>query len=346
MVKSNAFGLDIGTTTMKVVSVSRDDKHIVYNAALSAFTPERGMQSESPFDHQEMAVMINKLVIDAKITTNNVNIALPENHLYTRVIDMPLLSNEELSNAIYWEAEQYVPAPLDTVTLAWSKLREYRSPLGDNKMQVLLVVAPKELIKKYQNILDLAGLTIVSIETELLALIRGIIADNNSPTALLINVGAMNTSLCIIQNGIIVFNYSFPMGGIELTDAIPSDFGFAPAQAEEYKMVYGLSDKQFEGKVRKAIDPILTSMINEVRKAITVYNERYKGDSAISQILLTGGSASLPGLAAYFAQNMGIETLIANPWKMLNVQNVPQDVMEKGPSYAIALGLALKEYES
>jgi type IV pilus assembly protein PilM len=345
MVKSNAFGLDIGTTNMKVVWVGRDDKHIVYQSSLSAFAPERGMQSESPFDHQEMAVLINKLVIDAKIETNNVNISLPDNHVYTRVIDMPLLSNEELSNAIYWEAEQYVPAPLDTVTLAWSKLREYRSPLGENKMQVLLVVAPKELIKKYQNILDLAGLTIVSIETELLALIRGVIADNSSPTALLMNIGAMNSSLCIIQNGILVFNYSFPLGGVALTRAIASDFGFSLAQAEEYKIAYGLSDKQFEGKVKKAIDPILGSMLSEVRKAMTVYNERYKSESAISQMLLTGGTARLPGLASYFAQNMGIETVIANPWKMLNIQNVPQEVMDKGPAYAVALGLALKEYE-
>lgn len=344
--KSTAFGLDIGTTTIKVVWVNRDRNVISYDSSLSVVTPPQGMQSESPFDHQEMAVMINKLVIDAKITTNNVNIALPENHVYTRVIEMPVLSDNELSNAIFWEAEQYVPAPLDTVTLAWSRLRNFRNSLGEEKMQVLLVVAPKALIKRYQTILDLAGLTVVSIETEILALIRGIIADNNFPTALLMNIGAMNTSLCIIQNGIIVFNYSFPLGGIALTRAIASDFGFTIDQAEEYKVAYGLSDKNFEGKVRKAIDPILVSMLNEVRKAIAAYDEKYKGEAAISQILLTGGSAALPGLPAYFAQEIGIETLIANPWKMLNVKNVPEDILEKGPSYAVALGLALKEYES
>jgi type IV pilus assembly protein PilM len=343
--KSNAFGLDIGTTSMKVVWVDREKDSLSYASSLWAFTPQQGMQSESPFDHQEMAVIINKLVIDAKITTNNVNIALPENHVYTKVIEMPALSESELSNAIYWEAEQYVPTSLDMVTLAWSKLRNFRNTRGEERMQVLLVAAPKELIKRYQTILDLAGLTVVSIETEILALIRGVVAYKNFPTALLMNIGVMNTSLCIIQNGVIVFNYSFPLGGMALTRAIASDFGFTPAQAEEYKLSSGLSDSNFGGKIKKAIDPILTSMMTEVRKAIAFYNERYKGESPISQILLTGGGSQLSGLAAYFAQAIGIESLVANPWKMLNIQNVPADVLDKGPLYTVALGLALKEYE-
>src|SRR5689334_2666366 len=107
MVKSNTFGLDIGTTSIKVAYVSREKTTVAYNGSLSVVTPSQRMSSESPFDQQEMAQVINKLVIDAKITTNNVNIALPENHVYTKVIDMPLLSDNELSSAIYWEAEQY-----------------------------------------------------------------------------------------------------------------------------------------------------------------------------------------------------------------------------------------------
>lgn len=343
--KSNAFGLDIGTTAMKVVWLNREKNVIFHGSSLSVPTPAPGMQSESPFDHQEMAQAINKLVIDAKITTNNVNIALPENHAYTKVIEMPVLSDSELSNAIYWEAEQYIPVPLDTVTLAWTKLRNFKSSLSEDKMQVLLVAAPKELIKRYQTILELAGLTIVSIETEILAVIRGIVHAKSAPTSLLANIGAMCTTLGIVQNGIVVFNYSVPLGGIALTRAIASDFGLSPAQAEEYKRGYGLSDKNFGGKVRTALEPVLSALMIEVKKAITFYNNRYKNESPISQMLLTGGGSNLPGLGVYFAQNLGVETVIANPWSMLNIQHVPQAIEAKGPEYAVAVGLALKEYE-
>jgi len=343
--KSNSFGLDIGTTSIKIVWLSKDNNTISYNTSAVVVTPTQGMQSESPFDHQEMAQIINKLVIDAKITTNNVNIAIPENHAFTKVIEMPVLSDSELANAIYWEAEQYIPVPLDTVTLAWTKLRTYKGTLPEERMQVLLVAAPKELISRYQTILDLAGLTITSIETEILATIRGIIQSKNTPTALIANVGAMSTTLGIVQNGLLVSNYSVPLGGVALTRAIASDFGLQPAQAEEYKRVYGLSDKNFGGKVGKAIEPILTSLLSEVKKATTFYAEKYRNESPITQMLLTGGGASLPGLGVYFAKNLGFESVLANPWKMLNIQSVPQAIESKGQEYSVAVGLALKEYE-
>lgn len=343
--KSNAFGLDIGTTSIKVVWLSRENNTISYNTSLTIPTPLQAIQSESPFDHQEMAQVINKLVIDAKITTNNVNIALPENHAFTKVIEMPVLSDSELANAIYWEAEQYIPVPLDSVTLSWEKLRTLNSSLPEEKVQVLLVAAQKELIKRYQTILDLAGLTVVSIETEILAIIRSLLSSKNAPTSLIISIGAMSTTLGIVQNGLLVFNYSVPLGGVALTRAIASDFGLQITQAEEYKRVYGLSDKNFGGKVGKAIQPILTSLLTEIKKAITFYTEKYKNDSPISQLLLTGGGASLPGLAVYFTQNLGIESVLANPWKMLNIQGVPQTVESKGQEYSVAVGLALKEYE-
>jgi len=343
--KSTAFGLDIGSTSIKVVWLNREANVISYNTSLIVAAPVQGIRSESPFDQQEMAQIINKLVIDAKITTNNVNIALPESQAFTKVIEMPVLQDKELANAIYWEAEQYIPVPLDSVTIAWSKLRVMKGALPEEKMQVLLVAAPKDLIKRYQTILDLAGLNIVSVETDILAVIRSLMTSNNTPTSLVANIGSTSTNLAILLNGMMVFNYSVPLGGAALTRAIASDFGLQPAQAEEYKQMYGLSDKNFGGKVRKAIEPILNALMTEVKKAMSFYTGKYKNDSPISQMLITGGGASLPGLAVYFAQNLGIEAVMANPWKTLNIQQVPQQIESKGPEFAIAVGLAMKEYE-
>lgn len=342
--KSVAFGLDIGTTAVKVVWLDNNNNSFSYISSMSVPTLTAGMSSESPFDQQEMAQLINKLVIDAKISTDNVNIALPENHVVTKVIDMPVLSENELKSAIYWEAEQYIPAALDTMAIDWSILQRPTAPLPEDKMQVLLVAAPLELIKRYQTILELAGLHVVSIESEVLATIRGLIANEKSPTSLIVSMGAMSTTLCIVQKSLIVFNYSIPLGGLAMTRAIASDFGLTPAQAEEYKKVYGLSDKNFGGKLSKAIEPILSSIFSEIKKAMTFYGDKYK-NSPISQILLTGGTASLPGITLYFAQNLSTEIVIANPWRMRNISGVPQAVEAVGPDFTTAIGLALKEYE-
>lgn len=343
--KNAIFGLDIGITTMRVSWLAVEKKNIKYLSALSTATPQKGMTSESPFDHQEMAAAINKLVIDAKIATNNVSVALPESKVYTKVIDMPNLSEKELSSAIYWEAEQYIPAPLDTMTLDWSILKRPKSGDTATKMQVLLVAAPITVIKRYQSILELAGLSIAGIETEILSVIRSVVTDENFPTTLIMNIGALSTSLSIVQNGSVVFTYIIPLGGIALTRAIASDFGFALPQAEEYKKIYGLMDKDFGGKISNAIQPILSSMAVEVKKAINFYTDKYKNESPIVQLLLTGGSASLAGIGSYFVQNVGVETVIANPWKMLNIQGVPVDMESRGSEFAVSVGLALKDYE-
>jgi len=343
--KNAIFGLDIGRTTIKVAWLDFDKKDIKYLASSSVASLPKGMVSESPFDHQEIAAVINKLVIDAKILTNNVSVALPENRVFTKVIDMPNLSDKELSSAIYWEAEQYIPAPLDTMTLDWSILNKPKNADPTAKMQVLLVAAPKQLITRYQTILELAGLSVVGIETEVLSVIRSIVADDKFPTSLIMNIGAFSTSLSIVRSGVIVFTYLVPLGGVAITRAIAADFGFALPQAEEYKRTYGLSDSNFGGKISDAIRPILSSILTEVKKAVTFYNDRYKDESSISQIVMTGGSALLPGISTYFVQNIGIETVIGNPWKMLNVKKVPEDVEKNGPEFAVAIGLALKEYE-
>lgn len=343
--KSSTFGLDIGISKIKAVWLSKEKEVISFNSALAVPTPSPGIQSESPFDHQELAQAVSKLISDAKITANKVSIALPENHIFTKVIEMPILSEKELSSAIYWEAEEHIPAPMETMSLAWSILKRARQSQNEQRMQVLLVAAPNQLIKRYQSILELAGLSIVAVETETLSIIRGLFREPNPPTSVVLNIGSMNTSLSIIQQGAIVFNYSIPLGGVAMTRSISSDFGLNITQAEEYKRTYGLSDKNLGGKVATAIEPIFINILTELKKAIEFYNERYKNESPITQILLTGGSANLPGIDLYFVKNIGIETVIANPWKMLNIAGVPNSLLPLGPEYAVACGLALKEYE-
>ncbi len=258
---------------------------------------------------------------------------------------MPPLSEKELSSAIYWEAEQYIPAPLETMSLDWSILRKPTSIDSTSKMQVLLVAAPNQLIKRYQSVLELAGLTVVSIETEVLSVVRSMVSNEHFPPTLIVNFGALTTTLSIVQNGVILFTYLIPYGGIALTRVIAADFGLALPQAEEYKRKYGLSANSFGGKIANAIKPVLASVIGEIKKATAFYSEKYKNESPITQVILTGGSALLPEISTYFAQNIGIEAIIGNPWNMLSINGVPPEMHRRGPEFAVSVGLALKTYE-
>lgn len=354
--KTKSFGLDIGATTIKAVSLSKKEDGFILNSASIIPTPQKGMLSESPVDQEEMAQAIKNVVNNAKITTQYVNLALPENQVYTKVLEMPVLSDKELASAIYWEAEQYIPVPLANIVIDWRVLKRPLPTEADTKMQVLLVGAPITLISKYEKIVEMAGLVPNSLETEILAAIRALSyrvekkeeskknEDQNMPNSLIVSVGAVSTSLAIIRNGIIIFTFSIPTGGSAINRAIATDFGFTPSQAEEYKKVYGYSSKDLGGKIGKASKPILMSILAEIKKALAFYNEKYKGE-VIRQILLSGGTAKLPGLDLFFAENCGVEAAIANPWKILADHELHKEAADNTTDYTIAVGLAMKDYE-
>lgn len=345
MTNTRPFGLDIGTITTKAAWLAEDKGKYSIASIMQSPTPPKGMLSESPFDQETMAQSVKQILVDGKITTSQVNIALPDSQVYTRVIEMPVLSEDELSSAIYWEAEQYIPLPLKSVTLDWTIVEKpQKETLG--KMQVLLVGTPTMLLDRYQKILGLVGLTINVVETEILSTIRPLIL-GNAPNSLVVYIGDLSTSFAIIKNNVIVFSYSVATGGIAITRAIASDFGLNVAQAEEYKKTYGILQQGASGKIGKATEPILTSIITEIKKAFTFYTEKYQKDEPIAQIILSGGNAHLPGVDLFFAQNCGIETVIANPFRQLgiDISSIPHELSDKASDFTIACGLAMRDYE-
>ncbi len=339
------FGLDIGATSLKLVWLDKQRAGFLLKAALISPIPSKGMLSESPLDEEEMAQALRKAADTAGVNTKKVNIALPENQVYTKVLEMPVLSDREVASAIYWEAEQYIPVPLTNIKLVWNVLKRPEKPGPEEKMQVLMVGAPSMLINKYQKIISMAGLEINSMETEILATLRALVLDENFPTSLVVNIGAISTSFAIVRKGIMVFTYSMSVGGAAINRAIATDFNLSPQQAEEYKRVYGVSGKNLGGQIGKSTEPILNAILTEIKKSIAYYGQKYKDDNAIRQIILSGGTAKLPGIEIFFASNSGIETAIANPWKILSSQQIPREILQNSSDYPIAVGLAIKDYE-
>ncbi len=329
-------------TKIKAISLSRVNNAFVLNAFQAVDTPPKGMLSESPLDEEVMAQALKKAVENLKVNSKSVNIAFSDTQVYTKVIEMPPLSDKELSLAIYWEAERHIPVALSAITLVWNVLKRPLSSNRDEKMQVLMVGAPTVLINKYQKVLQMAGLTLNSIETETLAIVRALVAPGLPPT-IIVSIGAINTSLAIIRDGILVLTYSIQTGGNAISRSIEADFGLTPSQSEEYKKTYGFSKTGAGQKVGKSTEPILTSILLEIKKALAYYSQKYKDDSIIQQILLSGGTAKLPGIDLFFAENLGIETVVAAPWKILANQKVPAEILNSNSDYTIALGLAMRD---
>lgn len=339
--KSKTFGLDIGSTSIKAVWLGKRGKTISLESIVSAPSTSKGILSDSSLDRKMYADSIKEILKSAAITIPNVNISIPESQVYAKVIEMPELSEQEVSAALKWEMEQHIPLPLDQVKTSWQIL-DHISHESKRVMNVLIVAAPTGIIEKYERILSEASLVTNIIETEIVSVHRALTPVFNANAAdVIVHLGASTTNVALVRGGVINMIFSIPLGGIAITRAIAVDFGIDANQAENFKRAYGLSQNVFEGKIGKSLEPILQTIVGDIRKAVLSFKE--KNNLEVAQIILSGGSALLPGLHIFFTNILGIQVLVGNCFQVHGIANVPQEVIEDAPSYNVVVGLSLRD---
>jgi type IV pilus assembly protein PilM len=333
-------GIDIGSHSIKLIEIGEEKSVRTLMAAGSMPTPAKSTTSINS-DIDAMSYVIKQLVKETGAKSDQVTIALPEAQVFTRVIEVPQLSNKELNSAIQWEAEQYIPLPLDQVNLDFTILQDAKTT-GTGKMQVLLVAAPKALIERYMSIIEVSDLVPIAAETEIIAASRAIHASVlNLKNYMIVSVGAQTTDMSILHNGILIFTRSISAGGESLSRALAQSLDFNPAQAEEYKKTYGLNKDVLEGKLVVSMEPIMVSIISEMKRAIAFFGERYSNER-IEAVIVSGGSSKLPGIVSYIAQAVNIETQIANPWIGITKEARFAVLDTEGATFAVAVGLSLR----
>ncbi|MDO8451440.1 MAG: type IV pilus assembly protein PilM [bacterium] len=339
-----SLGLDIGSKSIKLIELGKDKGKIQLLAAGSTPTPQKSPGTTgTQEDTASYASSIKKLIRDAGVRSRSVFLALPESQVFTRVIQMPALSERELASALRWEAEQYIPLPLTQVNMDFSVLRDAKET-GTNTMDILLVASPKSLLEKYLGYVELAGLNALGVETEIIAISRALTASSkNVKTVMLFSFGAQTSDLAILRGGTIAFTRSISAGGDALTRALSQGLGLELVQAEEFKKTYGLEEQMLEGKILQAAKPIMEAISGEIRRSILYFEEKAPGEH-VSIILLTGGSARMPGLVVYLAQNLGngIEIQVADPWIGIERDQRFAVLDHQGPVFSTSVGLALR----
>lgn len=345
-------GLDIGFSSIKVVALSHEGNLPKLISLGTIASPAPGMLSDNDTDLQAVAAAIKKLLAAAKISSEEITAALPESKVFTRVIDdLPYLSDKELSSAIRYAAEEFIPIPVDEVELNWQVLSRTQNHSGLNhseevkaKTVVFVVAAPKNLIQKYLKVFTTAGLKPKALETEIIASTRALVGNNPfSPTSLIIQLGGSTTDLAVVSKGLILLSRSISSGGFALTRAISQQFNFELSQAEEYKKVYGLLPDQLEGKVFDALKSVTSVIIDETKRVIQAFQTK-NPQNQIKRVVLSGGGAKLPGIVIYFANNLGLEVQEADPWYFVSKEkSIVSKLAREGPLYSVAVGLALRE---
>lgn len=328
-------GLDIGTSTIKGVQV-KNRTLVSYHQIPS---PGVSLVSENPEDLKRLSESLSRFFTEGRFKTRDVVASVPESQVFARVITLPQMGEAEIASAVQNEAQQYVPMPLDQVAFDFEILGT--SELEAGKVDVLLVAVPKALTNKYLQIMRSAGLNLLSLETETIAISRSIVGKTQE-AVMVTSIGASTTDIAIFSGGALRFTRSIATGGQALERALTQSFNLAPGQAAEYIRTYGLEEK-LEGKVMSAIKPVFDIIKDELKRTLAFFSS--KSRRPLGRLVLVGGTANLPGVLVYLADSLGIEVARGNPWEIVSVPaNFPREQLEEiASSFAVAAGLALKD---
>ncbi|MBI2356504.1 type IV pilus assembly protein PilM [Candidatus Dojkabacteria bacterium] len=334
-------GIDFGNHSVKAVELKGVGTATIELVNFgSQRTPHGVINSEDDMHQNQLADAVKTLFSTAKIRNKLVVMALPESSVFTRFLEFPGVKEDELENAVYYQAKEYIPMPIDEVQMSYV-------PLGFNQeknaFKVLLVAAPKKVIQTYLNVAEKAGLQPIAIETESVAMGRAMFKSSGMKHVVMLDFGATSTDMSIMLDGQLVFSQSIAIGSDSLTQAVVNKFNFEYQQAEEYKRNYGVVEGILEGKMFTTLSPILDAILNEVRRGIEFYKNKTLAASP-SNVLLSGDGALLPGLADYISKNLGVSAILSDPWKNIIVPDKFRNIVTKSASsYSVAIGLSLKD---
>ena len=337
-------GLDIGFSSIKVVSLSHDKEQFKLASLASIPSSQPGMISDTDTDLEVVANEIKKLLAAAKIDSKEIVAALPESRVFTRVIDdFPYLTDNELSSAIRYASEEFIPMSLADVNLNWQVLVRSDPKSPNAKTVVLVIASPKRVVAKYVKVLQMAGINPKALETETIAVARSLVGNNPfSPSTMIIQMGATTTDFTAVSKGLIWLTRSISTGGMALTRSLAQHFNFEVNQAEQYKKIYGLMEDQLEGKVFEALKPIVDIIVGEGKRVIQAFEAKYP-QNPIKRVVLSGGGAKMPGLVIYLANLLGLEVQEADPWYSIIRDKNMLSKLPPDATYSVAVGLALRE---
>jgi type IV pilus assembly protein PilM len=342
-------GVDIGTTSIKIVEVERgtDRPRLVNYGFLesqgSLARANTAFQTSSLklFD-QEIAELLKLALAKMRPKASVAVASLPGFVAFMTVLKFPLLSAQELSKTITFQARQYVPLPLEEVALDWLKVGEYTDDRGTRYQQVLLISVPQEQVKKYQRIFRSAGLSLAALEIEGLSLARSLVGSDPTPTCI-VDIGSRSTALAIVDGGELKFASQSDFAGATLTQAIAASLNINPVRAEELKRERGIVGTGPNYELSTIMLPFLDGILSEVKRAQFSYESQFPQAAKIERVILSGGGANLLGIEKYASRELGIPAVKAAPFLKFEYPPAIEPVVrELGPMMSVALGLALR----
>lgn len=340
----NLMSLHLGENVVRLAKAKNDKGKIEiealgHQADAPAFF---AMDTEKILDDEKK--VIKKLVESLRIKQKNVNVVIPDGFTYSQILNMPKLKEKELLSAIRYQADQFIPMPIEETSLDLEILSEDKAK---NSLLVLLVAAPQKLIEKVEKVVEQAGLYPESIENELSATAR-FLSSFYSPTqgqegaSIFVNLGYSSTSFYFFANRLklLTANHSFNTGlSIFLREA-QADTNIDASKAKNLLKSVGFSENA-SVDLEQILKPSLDGLCGELQKFIASGKEKFHVDS-VSHIYLFNLATEIRQLEKKIAEFVSIPSSLFDPLPYAKRTPAVEPFSKDLPAFIPAIGGCLQ----
>lgn len=340
-------GLDVGSHSIKVVELARAGGRFRLARSAVVPTPPGGLVEGAPGDPKVLGPAIRRAFEQAGVRNRRVNTALSGRAVVVREIRLPNMPDEELAQAVRFEAERYLPAGTRDAAVDFQVLERVQEG-QTTRLDVLFVAARRELVDGFTAALQQAGVTPEVLEVTSFALMRLFQDEARDGAVVLADLGAESSDILVVHKGRLRLARTVPVAGNALTRAVAGLLGLEPEAAQAAKEERGVAvtspgalTDPTAARIAEAIVPVLGDILTEVRRSMDYFYSRWAGEP-VRKVILTGGTARLQNIAAVFADELNVPTEVGDTFRVVAGDGRDQAL---APVLATAVGLALRGAE-
>jgi type IV pilus assembly protein PilM len=339
-------GLDIGSSAVKAVELKAAGKGFKVVAFAIEAVPPDSIVDGAIIDGAAVADAIRRVFEHKSFKTKEVAASLSGNAVIVKKINLPVMTEAELAESIYWEAEQYIPFDIQDVNLDYQILNAGTGAGAEGTMDVLLVAAKKEKIADYTGVISQAGRLPVIVDVDAFALQNAYEVNYGlepGAVVVLLNAGASAININIITGDQSVFTRDISMGGNSYTEAVQKELNLPFESAEQAKRGHPVEGVTFE-EVQPVLHAMTENVLLEIQKTFDFFKATAASDR-IDRIVVSGGASRVDGFTASLQERFSTAVEVFDPFKMIAFDPAKLGISDPeglSATAAVAVGLALR----
>ena len=344
-------GLDIGRQYVKMVAVDKTkDGYKILDAGTRLVPEPNTAYDPEKIDRPHWVMAVKELFRQQSLNPRKIKMVISgingssASVKQITTMDMP---TEELESAMTFEARKHIPMDGTDAVIDYQIIGSNNKEV--DKIDVCLVACTKGVIKSHLELLKECGLKPGVVDMNPIAISNAFNFIKDMPDdglAVVVDIGAVSSSLIVFGNNEEFFTRDLPIGGHDFVKEISDKKQISYTEAQDLLYKEGISALKEDDEVIGGAESVQVSertvydnLVEDIRRSLRFYAKQ-TGQSFFLKIFLSGGSGATPGLKEFINEKLNIESDLLNPFETLSLDDSISVL--NGSQYAVALGLAIR----